>query len=107
MQLARLSLGVRRPKTQTAAEAASGFVNQRAAPMTTLCKDDTICFLPACAAHGCMSTDYDSPASMSQLEAQLEGLAIGLEQRGEKSAAHICRRAVAELVASRSARTTR
>jgi hypothetical protein len=32
-----------------------------------------------------------------QQEAQLEGLAIGLDQRGEKSAAHLIRRAVQDL----------
>lgn len=40
---------------------------------------------------------------MTQLEAQLEGLAIGLEQRGEKSAAHTCRLMLAEHSALRAA----
>lgn len=34
---------------------------------------------------------------MTQLEAQLEGLAIGLEQRGEASAAQCCRLVLAEI----------
>jgi len=38
---------------------------------------------------------------MTQLEAQLQGLAMGLEQQGEKSAAHICRRVLEEHCALR------
>lgn len=68
--------------------------------MMTLCKDDEPCYLPECAEHGCMEGAHE--LAMTQLEAQLEGLAIGLEQRGEKSAAHICRLAVAELIRLRS-----
>lgn len=40
---------------------------------------------------------------MTQLEAQLEGLAIGLEQRGEKSAAQCCRHSLAEIARMRAA----
>ena len=37
-----------------------------------------------------------------QQEAQLEGLAIGLEQRGEKSAAHLIRLTLRDLKALRA-----
>jgi hypothetical protein len=43
------------------------------------------------------STDTVDPFMEAQHNAQLEGLAIGLEQRGEKSAAHIIRLALKRL----------
>jgi hypothetical protein len=45
----------------------------------------------------CHDGRLPKPRPKTQLEAQLEGLAIGLEQREEKSAAHICRLVLAEM----------